>query len=175
MPHAAIIGSTGSGKTYLAQDLARIALRRGRGVMVLHKEREPWPLPAGPLTFQTHNPEHFLAVYWRARSCDCFMELADADVDKFDSRFHRCFTQGRHEGHRNFYLSQRAAMVHPNVRENCASLYLFAVPIKGARLWADEFNDAALLAATTLPPRYFFHKPSRFRPARLCTLAAAAA
>ncbi|MBA3849339.1 MAG: hypothetical protein C0502_05010 [Opitutus sp.] len=171
MPHSAIIGSTGSGKTTCGQQLAALAVAGGRGVLVLHKEREAWPLPAAPLVFQTHDPEHFLAVYWKARSCDCFMELADADVDKFDSRFHRCFTQGRHEGHRNFYLSQRAAMVHPNVRENCASLYLFAVPIKGARLWADEFNDETLLGATMLPPHQFFHKPSRFAPARLVKLA----
>lgn len=164
--HAAIIGSTGSGKTFLAQSLARNAASKGRGVLVLHKEREPWPLPRSPLVWQTHDAEAFLRMYWAARSCDCFMELADADVDKFDGRFHRCYTQGRHEGHRNFYLSQRAAMVHPNIRENCSSLYLFAVPIKGARLWADEFNDDTLQQATTLPPHVFFYKPSRFQPAR---------
>ena len=172
MPHSAVIGSTGSGKTHLAQSLARHAVAIGRGVLVLHKERERWPLPVSPLVWQTHDPEAFLRMYWAARSCDCFMELADADVDKFDGRFHRCFTQGRHEGHRNFYLSQRAAMVHPNVRENCASLYLFAVPIKGARLWADEFNDESLLGATTLPPHVFFFKESRFAPARKMKLAA---
>jgi hypothetical protein len=61
-------------------------------------------------------------------------------------------------------------MVHPNIRENCVGLYLFAVPLKGARLWADEFNDETLLGAPTLPPHVFFHKPSRFQPARLCRI-----
>jgi hypothetical protein len=98
------------------------------------------------------------------------MELADADVSKWDTRFHLCFTQGRHEGHRCFYMSQRAAQVHPNIRENCESLCLFAVSMKAARLWAEEFNDETLLGAVNLPPRAFYFKPSRFQPARLLTL-----
>lgn len=173
MPHRAIIGQTGSGKTFAAQQQALSTLNdTPRSVLVLHKEREPWPLPASRRVWQTHDPAEFLRVYWPAKSCDCFMELADADVSKYDAGFHRCFTQGRHEGHRNFYLSQRAAMVHPNIRENCESLCLFSVPMKGARLWADEFNDETLLGAVSLPPHVFFFKPSRFGPARMMMLAA---
>ncbi len=98
------------------------------------------------------------------------MELADADVDKWDARFHLCFTQGRHEGHRCFYISQRAGQVHPNIRENCESLCLFAVGMKAAKLWAEEFNDPALLGAVQLLPHSFLFKPSRYQPARLLKL-----
>lgn len=171
MPHRAIIGQTGSGKTHCGKASAAEALALGRGVLVLHKPREPWPY-AGRLFWQTDDPAAFLRMYWQAKSCDCFMELADADVSKYDTGFHKCFSQGRHEGHRNFYMSQRAAMVHPNIRENCESLCLFSVPMKGARLWADEFNDDALLGAVNLPPHVFYFKASRFTPARLCKLSA---
>lgn len=170
MPHRAIIGQTGSGKTFAAQCLAAYTAALGRGVLILHKPRERWPLPAGPLAWQTDDPEIFLRMFWAAKNCDCFMELADADVDKWDERFHRCFTQGRHEGHYCYYLSQRAATVHPQIRENCESLCLFSTSIKGAKLWADEFNDETLLGAVSLPPHVFYFKPSRFGPARLLKL-----
>jgi len=172
MSHRAMVGQTGSGKTFAAQQSAKAYLAAGRGVLVLHKERERWPLPASPLVWQTHDPEAYERMYWRAKECACFMELADADVEKHDARFHRMFTQGRHEGHRNFYLSQRAAQVHPNIRENCESLCLFSVPMKGARLWAEEFNDDALLGAVQLPPKYFYFKASRYVPAKLLSITA---
>lgn len=165
MPHRANIGQTGSGKTHCAQQTAREFRLRGIGVLVLHKPREPWP--ADCVTWQTDDPEKFLRMFWASRGCACFMELADADIEKSDDRFHRCFTQGRHEGHRCHYLSQRAAMVHPNIRENCESLCLFSVGMKGARLWAEEFNDLDLIGAAQLKPaqHLFFFKASRSVPA----------
>lgn len=168
--HRAIIGQTGSGKTHCAKATARDVRRSGRMTLILHKPREPWP--ADCVSWQTDDPALFLRMYWAAKNCDCFMELADADVSKWDTGFHRCFSQGRHEGHRNYYLSQRAAMVHPNIRENCSSLCLFSVPMKAARLWAEEFNDDTLLRAVQLPPHFFFFKPSRFAPAQLLKVSA---
>ena len=165
MPHRAIIGQTGSGKTFAAQASARKYRGAGVGVLVLHKPREPWP--ADCVNWQTDDPERFLRMFWKSRQCACFMELADAEVSKWDDRFHLCFTQGRHEGHRCFYLSQRAGQVHPNIRENCESLCLFSVGMKGAKLWAEEFNDAALIGAVTLEPRWFYFKRSRYLPAEL--------
>lgn len=171
MPHRAIIGQTGSGKTFAAQQTAREFRRRGVGVIVLHKPREPWPSDC--VAWQTDEPDTYLRMFWASRGCACFMELADADVERTDDRFHRCFSQGRHEGHRCYYLSQRAAMVHPNIRENCESLCLFSVGMKGAKLWAEEFNDLALLGAATLRPadHFFFYKPSRSEPALKVRLA----
>ena len=164
MPHRAIIGQTGSGKTFAAQQTARAYRAAGIGSLVLHKPREPWP--AECVSWQTADPARFLRMFWASRQCAAFMELADADVDKFDERFHRCFTQGRHEGHRCFYISQRAGQVHPNIRENCESLCLFSVGMKAAKLWAEEFNDPELLGAVQLQPRWFYFKASRYVPAK---------
>jgi hypothetical protein len=168
MPHRAIIGQTGSGKTFNAQRSAASYVRAGLGVLTLHKPLEAWP--RGCVSWQTDDPEKFLWKFDRSRGCACFMELADALVDKWDARFHRCFTQGRHLGHRCFYISQRAAFVHPSIRDNCGSLCLFAVNGAGAKLWASDFNDPALLGAVSLPPRWFYFKASRYEPARLLTL-----
>jgi hypothetical protein len=169
MPHRAIIGQTGSGKTHAGKVTALSMRRAGIGTLVLHEPREPWPAQCA--SWQTDDPATFLRMFWAA--CGCFMELADADVSKWDNRFHLCFTQGRHEGHRCFYMSQRAAQVHPNIRENCESLCLFSVGMKAAKLWAEEFNDEALIGAVQLPPQWFYFKASRYVPARLMKLGVA--
>jgi hypothetical protein len=164
MPHVAIIGVTTSGKTHLARSLAQSMRKGGVPTLVLHRPREPWN--SNEATWQTSDAELFLSKFWSVKSHACFMELADGAVDKYDLRFHKCFTEGRHEGHRCFYLTQRAATVHPAIRENCASLYLFACGSRaGAKLWSDEFNDDALLKATSLPQWVYYHKANRFSPA----------
>lgn len=173
MSHATVAGMTESGKTYLAQQIARGICAKGVPVLALHKPREPWP--KGSTTWQTPDPEQFLSLYDRigkensktGKSCAAFMELSDAVVDKYDSRFHLCFTQGRHDGFRNFFVTQRAAFVHPAIRENCTAIYLFNCTPKAADVWREEFNDERLLFASELPPHYFVHKSERFAPARL--------
>lgn len=189
--HTAIIGQTGSGKTFGAQQLARDMVSRGIKTVVLRKPSEAWP--SSSASWQTDNPDTYLRMYWASKNVACFMELADAAVSKYDERFHKCFTEGRHDGRHNFYLTQRGAQVHPNIRENCRSLLIFSVAVKAANLWADEMNDLRLInapipeaiipenmrasenrpcGAASLPPHWFFYKPNRFTPARLMKLAA---
>ncbi|MDR1280456.1 MAG: ATP-binding protein [Opitutaceae bacterium] len=163
--HRAIIGGTGSGKTTYARALAREFRRRGIGTLVLHKPREPWPAPC--ISWQTSDPGEYQRMFWASKRCACFMELADAAVDKYDARFHKCFTEGRHEGHRCFYISQYGPQVHPLIRMNCTSLALFATNRMAAKTWAEEFNDDTLLRACQLPPHLFMAKPSRYEPARV--------
>lgn len=163
--HRAIIGGTGSGKTFSGQQSARRVRALGRSTLVLHLDMEPWPRECA--SWQTSDPDEFIRMYWAARNCDAFMELADADVDKFDDRFHKAFTRGRHWGHRNYFLSQYGPTVHPIIRANCTSLCLFAVNNMVAKAWSLEFNDPALLEAAKLPPRWFYFKADRFTPVRL--------
>ena len=154
---------TTSGKTTLAKQLALSFRKFDVPTLVLHKPREPWDKSCA--SWQTCDPEEFLFKFARTQKHACFMELADGSVDKYDSRFHKCFTEGRHDGHRCFYLSQRAATVHPAIRENCESLYLFTVDWDAAKIWSTTFVDKELLNAPYLPPHYFLHKPNRYTPA----------
>lgn len=163
MPHGAIIGMTTSGKTFLARKMARQFRAQGIPTLVLHKPREPWH--ASEASWQTSDPDAFLQKFAATKSHACFMELSDSRVDKFDDRFHKCFTEGRHDGHRCFYLSQRAATVHPAIRENCESLYLFTVDWDAAKIWATTFVDKKLLDAPTLERHWFLHKPNRYTAA----------
>ena len=180
MPHGAIIGMTTSGQTTLGKYNAASFIKQGIRTLILHKPREPWPKES--VWFQTDDPNYYLQIWEKVgaenyeksqQNCRdprlvsdaCFMELADGIVDKWDDRFHKCFTQGRHDGHRCFYLSQRAASVHPAIRENCESICLFTVPKKAAQLWAEEFCDDFLLKSVTLPRNAFVYKPTRYTPA----------
>lgn len=173
MSHATIAGMTESGKTHCARQIARGLLASGVRTLVLHKPREPWDKKEA--SQQTSDPELFLSAYEAigkhnsktGQSCAAFMELSDATVDKYDSRFHLCFTQGRHDGFRNFFLTQRAAFVHPAIRENCSLIYLFNCTPKACDIWVEEFNDERLSLAADLPPHYYVHKSARFSPARL--------
>jgi hypothetical protein len=122
------------------------------------------------VNWQTPDPETFLRKFWRCQNVVAFMEFADAKVEKFDDRFHDCFSQGRHNGIRCYFLSQRAAQVHPTVRENCSGLYLFSCGAKGAAVWAEEMCDDILLGAAGLQPFQFFLKANRYTPARLRVL-----
>jgi hypothetical protein len=181
MFHGAIIGATGSGKTFGARHLAKEYIKRGCDVLVLHKEDEAWH--KGEQTIQTAFPELFLEqIAIRNALNDTyatqglnhlikgfvgFMEMADADANKYDDRFHKLFRKGRHKGHKFFFLSQRAQIVHPDIRENCSELFLYSCYHKAAKLWAEELNDDILLKASRLPPWYFYHKKNRFDPAVL--------
>lgn len=163
MPHGCFAGMTASGKTFGAQQVAKGFRRAGVGVLVLAKPGEVWP--AGTFSRQTWDKDQFLKWVFSARRCACFIEIADADVKKYDERFHKLATEGRHLGHRFYFLAQRAARVHPDIRENCHSLYLFTCGGAGAKVWADEFCDEALLKAATLPQYHFMHKATRYTPA----------
>ena len=177
MPHGAIIGLTTSGKTFLARQLAAGFMKadfasQGNKVMALHKPREPWE-DGKECDFCTSDPEEFIAEHKKQAALNCkhgtktvaFLELSDSAVDKYDVRFHKYFSEGRHDGVRFFYLTQRGATVHPNIRENCVSLYLFMCGGAAAKLWAEEFADKKILEAAELPAHYFVHKANRFSPA----------
>lgn len=161
MPHAAIIGMTTSGKSTLAKKLCEEFNRAGVPTLALCKPGEPYPAQ-----WQTTDADAFLAKFWASRGCAAFMEMSDVGIDKFDTRFHEPFSKGRHHGHRVFYVSQRHTQVHPCIRENCENLYLFRVSQKSAAIWAEEFADDGILAATSAP-RYHFVMCGRYTPARL--------
>lgn len=183
MPHGAIIGTTTSGKTFLARQLSRQAKTKGLETIALHKPREPWTKEE--VTWQTSHVEVFLSYIAERNNINrqrisqgleplkgfwCSMELSDASAAKYDERVRKLFTEGRHDGHVFNYMAQRGAQVHPDIRENCVRLYLFACLGDAAKVWSKEFNDDELKKAVKLPPRYFMMKTGRFEPAKLCTL-----
>lgn len=185
MFHGAILGMSGSGKTFLARNLASGYKGAGRNVLSLHKPDEPWK--QNEVTIQTSHVDLFLdkieeireeneiliesGMEAMCKSWVCFIELSDAEADKNDKRLHLLFSKGRHNGLKLYYLSQRGQSVHPNIRENCSELFLFSCYMKAAKNWSEEFCDDELLKAAKLPKYEFYHKKDRFTPAQLRKLA----
>lgn len=181
MYHGAILGMSGSGKTFLARNLASGYINNKRQVLCLHKPDEPWK--SSEVTLQTCYVDLFLDEITKrveeneiliqsglsnmCISLVCFIELSDAEADKNDKRLHLLFSKGRHNGLKLYYLSQRGQSVHPNIRENCSELFLFSCYYKAAKNWSEEFCDDDLLKAAKLPKFEFYHKKDRFSPAVL--------
>jgi hypothetical protein len=174
MPHALVAGMTESGKTHLARAIARAGVLAGRGVLVLHRPREPWPMPSGrgPV-WQSADPDAFLSKVRASRNCFVFVEMSDArfadgsQIEKTDTRFHALATDSRHEGHEVFFLCQRPVTLSPTIRENVSRLFLFRVGSLSANTLAEEWGDEALEKAPALPARHFFQKNGTFSPAIL--------
>lgn len=181
MPHGAFIGTTTSGKTFLARQLSKQAKAKGVQTIALHKPREPWA--KDEVDWQTSHVSVFLNYIQERNQINqqrikdglaplggfwASMELSDAAAAKYDERVRKLFTEGRHDGHVFNYLAQRGVQVHPDIRENCIRLYLFACLGEAAKVWSKEFNDDNLKKAVNLPSRYFMLKEGRFSPAKLC-------
>ncbi len=149
-----ILGQGRSGKTTLAKQLAAGFRRAGVGVLVLHLAGDPWEAAS----WQTDDPDRFSAMFWRARRCACFMEFADAGVEKFAKDFERTATQGRHLGHRMFYIAQRHTQISTLIRDQWDAFWLFACGVKTAASLVEEFADPAISEAMTYPRYQYLFK-----------------
>lgn len=56
-------------------------------------------------------------------------------------------TRTRHLAHSMHFAAQRAAMVPPNVRDQCERLYVFRVSRSDAKALADEYAEPEILQA----------------------------
>jgi energy-coupling factor transporter ATP-binding protein EcfA2 len=164
MAHSLIIGTTGSGKTTLAIELARAYKRRKRPVLVLDPFRDARWRDAG-VTLLTDNPEHFMRAATRNRDCALFIDESGKVVGRYNDDMFWLATDARHYGHSSHFIAQRAMQLSPTVRDQCEYLFLFRVSRRDAKLLAEEYTDDSLLESSALPKGEYFFK-SRFGPAR---------
>lgn len=160
LKHAGIFGQTQSGKTYLAQAMARGYRKRGIPVLVL----DPFLDPAWHCDLLTRSMDELLAAAHASQGCAIFIDEAGQCIGLNPSKEIEWLTTGsRHRGHVVRICGQRGVMVNKTMRDQLGELYLFNVNYKDADEWADCFNDEGLRAAPDLPQYVFFHK-RRFQP-----------
>jgi len=147
MAHVLIAGTTMSGKSTLARQLAAQYKRAGIGVIVL----DPLQDDRWGADYQTADNGAFLASAKNSWQCALFVDEAGAAIGRYNPEMEWCVTQGRHLGHRTHVITQWPTQLSPLVRGQCAYLYLFQVPRKAAALLAEEFNSEQLEAAAALP------------------------
>ena len=159
VPHVLILGMTESGKTSLARAMCHAYKARGISTLVL----DPLNDPRWQADFQTSNPADFLRVYWANKKCAAFIDEGGLVAGRFDDTMITTATQGRHWGHNNHYISQRATLLSLTIREQCSELYLFAMAKAGCKSLAEDFNKPQLLEASEFLDGTYF-RCGRFIP-----------
>lgn len=164
--HAGIFGQTLSGKTFLAQAMARGFKKRGIPVLVC----DPFRDPAWPADFLTADIGDLLKVAHRSKKCAIFVDEAGQTIGLNPNKsIEWLTTASRHRGHIVRICGQRGVMVNRTMRDQLGELYLFSVNHKDADEWADCFNDPQLRQAPQLKPHHFLFK-RRFEAAQMSIL-----
>lgn len=157
MAHSIILGMTESGKSTLALSLARrYKTQHELGLLVLDPLRDPRWQRIGA-DFVTDSQEEFLRVFWRSRSCACFLDEGGESVGRYSHAMQMTATRGRHLGHMCHYIAQRAVQLAPIVRDQCTNLFLFCSSAKDGALLAEEFNEPQLAECSKLKQGDYIH------------------
>ena len=150
--HTLIVGASYSGKSWLAKRLAKTAADAAHKILVFD------PLKSGgwPAKAEKHaGAAGFIKAYWAAESCYVFIDEAKVLFDKQKLEAERMAYQGRHNGHLNFFIGQRAmSMIPPNARNQCGKVFAFKQSEDDAATLAKEY-DKSLLGCTSLKKCHF--------------------
>lgn len=153
MAHVLIVGSTESGKTTLARNLAAHYKRSNYGVLVL----DPLSDPRWPCDFITADAAEFLDIFWRSRKCIAFMDEGGESVGRYDLAMQKTATRGRHWGHSCHYVAQDPTQLAPIVRSQCSHLFAFALSSRQSKVLAEEFNEPLLETCPKLRQGEYIH------------------
>lgn len=165
MAHSEIIGTTKSGKSYLAKSIAKRVHNAGRAVFVL----DPWMYPDWDCSWKTKDPDTFLARAKDSTGCLLIVDECGRTVGRGNQarKMEWLLTEARHLGHRTILCMQRATQIEPIFHDNIEELFLFNVTPSSAEILVESYCDQELLKASALPKRWFYHK-RRLEPALLC-------
>ena len=152
MAHVLISGTTESGKSTLARQLAAIYSQQDIGVIVI----DPINDPRWGADFQTTDQAAFLQTAKNSWHCALFVDEGGEVIGRYNDSMFWCATQARHRRHRSHFIVQRPALISPTVRTQCTRLVLFASARSDAKILAEEWNCDELLDAPNLQRGEFF-------------------
>lgn len=153
MTHIAIYGQTLSGKSTLAKRLAAKYKNNGIGVLVY----DPVYDPEWDCDFKTPDFQEFLRVYWTSESCMVFIDEASMVCQHHAADAIKTATMGRHRGHINHYISQRANLMDKTIRDQTSHLFLFNSGNTDCKMHAEEWNVPDLKNGTSLKVGQYYH------------------
>lgn len=150
--HTLIAGTTGSGKTVLAQALANRSHENGSIVLVYDPIRDPnWKC-----SVRTDDKTLFLRTFWTTRNCTVFIDEASTVCTHHAQDWIETATRGRHQGHRVTYITQRIHQLSPNVRNNCGRLFLFCSSLKDGQIHSQDWVESDLENCVNLKVGEFY-------------------
>ncbi len=144
MAHTLIIGQTMSGKSTLAKILCRGLVRAGIPCLVLDPllDRD-WKTYGA--AWVTDNPDLFYEYARKNRSCALFLDESADTIGRNPGRLQWFATQARHWGHSSIFMAQRLTQLTPTVRDQCATLYVFACSRRDLETIAEERDRSEIL------------------------------
>ena len=167
--HSLIIGITGSGKTMLGKTLC--AQTAGRTsphglrieAMVLDELMDPEWKAAGA-SWVTSDRELFYRTAHDPKNRGCLLLLDESRSRGWEHPEHAEWfaTQARHWGHSSIFMCQRLIQLHPTIRDNCSTWYIFKTSPRDISTLADELGRPELLADDLGPGD--FYRIRNFQP-----------
>ena len=156
MSHMLIVGTTESGKSMLAKDIARRWTRAGGTAFVLDPLLHTWEA-----TEVTADGDRFLALATSHQSCLLVVDEGAETIGRYAGEMRWLATRSRHYGHTAVFVTQRATDVDRTVRDQCRHIAVFAVSAYDVALLVREFPQAGLERAVGLAQHHYFFA-SRF-------------
>ena len=75
-------------------------------------------------------------------------------------------TRGRHWGHKNYFICQRAKMISTNIRTQCSELVIFKTSLNDTKDLSDEFVEPLINEAHTLEEGEFIYVRKGAKPSK---------
>jgi len=143
--HAGIFGPGQSGKTTLAKALSKSMAKLGTETMLLDPNGEDWGKHAECFT----DEEKFWWHVWKSEKKFIICEEATETIAR-NKDLIGVFTRIRHRGHKLCIVGHSGTNLLPIMRQQLHALYLFKQSAKACAIWAEDFMDERIHAATTL-------------------------
>jgi len=150
--HSLITGITGTGKSTFGKILACQYKQAGKNVLVLdpfYKDGDT--TNAGwDCDFITADPQQFLQIVFANKNCVIFIDESGQVIGRWGGVMNNIATQGRHNGHKIYFITQRPKQIDINSRTQCTRLFTFRLSLDDAKMLAREFADPLLENACEL-------------------------
>lgn len=146
MAHTLVVGTTESGKTLLAKEIAARWIAEGLDVLVLDPKMQVWPGAA----FITDDPEMYLDEVAHWEGCLLVVDESGTAIGHYGGVMRTLGTDARHESHSSVFVAQRATQLDPIIRDQCRYCAVFLSSAKAAVLMDDEFPRAGFRRASEL-------------------------
>ncbi len=144
--HTLVVGRTNSGKTWICKKLAKRYKKKGYKIIVL----DPMCDKEWEADYITDDVNEFLREFWGSQNCVVFVDESAQMIGRHNPEMERIAIQGRHFGHRIFFITQRGKQVSVNVRAQCSELICFKQSLDDTKDLANEFVDEKINQAHTL-------------------------
>ena len=147
MPHTIVLGRSRSGKTTLTQQILKSLKNKGFGTLVLDPSGYAGRWDAD---YVTADPHEFLDVVFASERCAFAVDEAGEMIGRFGGEMNKLASRSAQNGHRGFFICQRAKMIDPTIRSQCENIITFQQSKNDIKDLSEEFVSPELLAAPNL-------------------------